>query len=198
MSTSTEPQGKVLQDRSKGLMTDTVIKRMDDHLSCPQNKTLEAVNTCSLTEADIPQLRKQWIDTCRDIMQGVPPRLPPYRVIVHRIPLIDEAKRYKYRLPCCPDALKPQLMDKIKRYTEAGWWERVHTDQAAPMLCIPKKNRKLRTPIDLRQRNENMVKDQIRMDVARALITSKIDFSDTYEQVRVHKDDLMKTAFATG
>src|SRR5215475_8331612 len=35
------------------------------------------------------------------------------------------------------------------------------------------------------------------MDVARALIRSKIDFSDVYEQVCVHKDNLMKTAFAT-
>src|SRR5215475_9370950 len=73
------------------------------------------------------------------------------------------------------------------------------------MLCIPKKDGKLRTPIDLYQRNENTVKDvtplpdqdQIRMDVARALIRSKIDFSDAYEQVCIHKDDLMKTAFAT-
>lgn len=159
----------------------------------------------SLTEADLPRLREKWKTSCKDIMQGAPPRLPPFRVITHRIPLIDDKKRYKYRLPKCPDALKPQLMEKIKRYTAAGWWERVHTDQAAPMLCIPKKTGKLRTPIDLRQRNENTVKDvtplpdqdQIRMDVARAKIRSKIDFSDAYEQVRVHKDDLMKTAFAT-
>ena len=41
----------------------------------------------------------------------------------------------------------------------AGWWEMKSTPQAAPMLCIPKKNGKLRTIVDCRQRNDNTVKD---------------------------------------
>ncbi len=31
--------------------------------------------------------------------------------------------------------------------------------QAVPLMCIPKKDEHLRTVIDARQRNENMVKD---------------------------------------
>ena len=161
--------------------------------------------TRKLTEVDIPRLRAQWVASCDDIMHGVPEELPPVRGVNHHINLIDEGKRYNYHLPRCPDSLKVQLMEKIERYTRAGWWESVQTEQAAPMLCIPKKDGRLRTAIDCRKRNTNTVKDvtpfpdqdQIRLDVARAKVRSKIDFSDAYEQVRVHPADVPKTAFAS-
>ena len=44
--------------------------------------------------------------------------------------------------------MKPLLMEKIERYTNAGWWEMKNVHQAAPMLCILKKSGKLRTVID--------------------------------------------------
>jgi len=77
--------------------------------------------------------------------------------------------------------------------------------QVAPILCIPKKMGKLRTMIDCRKRNDNMVKDvtpfpdqdQIRMDITRARYRSKIDLSNMYEQVHVEPEDIKKTAFST-
>ena len=113
--------------------------------------------------------------------------------------------QYKYHLPKCPDAMKPQLLEKIERYTAAGWWQQVNTSQAAPLLCIAKKSGKLRTVVDTRKRNDNTRKDvtpfpdqdQIRMDVARAKYRSKIDLSDAYEQIRIAVEDMWKTAFST-
>ncbi|KAJ7230577.1 hypothetical protein GGX14DRAFT_384501 [Mycena pura] len=145
--------------------------------------------TTTLSEADIPRLRDQWMAISEDIMSGPPAQLPPLRAVNHRIPLIDDSLIYNYHLPRCADALKPQLLDKIAKYVKAGWWEPVQTDQAAPMLCIPKKTGKLRTALDARKRNANTQKDVtpfpdqdlIRMDCARAKYRSKIDLSDTYE-----------------
>jgi len=122
----------------------------------------------------------------------------------HHIPLIDENKWYHYHLLWCPDSMKVQLMEKITCYMRAGWWESVQTDQAAPMLCIPKKSGLLRTTIDVRKQNDNTVKDvmpfpdqdQICLDVARAKIRSKIDFSDMYKQIRTVPEDIHKSAFA--
>ena len=76
--------------------------------------------------------------------------------------------------------------------------------QAAPMLCILKKSRKLWTVIDCHKRNDNTVKDvtlfpdqdQIRMDIARAKYRSKIDLSNAYEQVQIEPEDVWKMAFA--
>jgi len=123
----------------------------------------------------------------------------------HKISLIDENKRYNYHLPRCPDSLKPELVEKIQRYKNAGWWEETNVSQAAPMLCVPKKSGKLRTVIDGHKRNDNTEKDvtpfpnqeQIRMDVAKGKYQSKIDMSDAYEQIRVEPSDVWKTAFAT-
>ena len=97
---------------------------------------------------DLQQLRDQWFEKFADILNGVPSELPPLREINHWIPLIDEGKRYHYHLPCCPDAMKPQLMEKLRQYMDAGWWISKAVPQAAPLLCIPKKMGKLRTVVD--------------------------------------------------
>ena len=69
--------------------------------------------TKPLTEGDIPQLREQWFQKYSDVLGGAPPELPPLQEVNHRIPLIDEGKRYTYHLPRCPDSLREQLLDKI-------------------------------------------------------------------------------------
>jgi hypothetical protein len=150
--------------------------------------TKEVKQMGTLTEDDIPELRAKWLWSCQDIMNGVPEELPPMRGVNHHILLIDKNKRYHYHLPWCPDSMKVQLMEKITRYTWAGWWELVQTDQAAPMLCILKKSGLLHTAIDACKRNDNTIKDvtlcpdqdQIHLDIARAKIWSKINFSDMY------------------
>jgi hypothetical protein len=96
-------------------------------------------------------------------------------------------------------------MEKIQRYTAAGWWQETPVTQASPLLCIRKKNGKLRTVVDCRERNSNTVKDltpfpdqdMIRSDLAKAKYRSKIDLSDAYEQVRIEPEDVPKTAFST-
>ena len=96
-------------------------------------------------------------------------------------------------------------MEKIDRYLAAGWWEEKNVPQASPLLCIPKKDGRLRTVVDCRERNLNTIKDltpfpdqdMIRGDVARAPFRSKLDMSDAYEQVRVDPNDVKNTAFST-
>ena len=77
--------------------------------------------------------------------------------------------------------------------------------QAAPLLCINKKDSKLCTIIDAHQWNENTIKDVmplsnqdiIHEDVARGHIRSKVDLSDAYKQVCIWAEDIWRTAFAT-
>ena len=161
--------------------------------------------TRSEDENQFQTIRQQLLHEYQDLFQPVPPGLPPLREVNHTIPLIDDNKRYSYHLPRCPEALRTQLSDKIQRYLEAGWWEARPVPQATPMLCIRKKDGRLRTVVDLRQRNDNTVRDvtpfpdqeQIRSDVARARYRSKLDMSDAYEQTRIVDEDVHKTAFAT-
>ena len=77
--------------------------------------------------------------------------------------------------------------------------------QAVPTLCILKKNGKLHTVFDLREQNDNMVKDVtpfpdqdiIHNDMARAAYQSKLNMSKAYEQIRIVLEHVHKTAFAT-
>ena len=73
------------------------------------------------------------------------------------------------------------------------------------MLCVLKKNGKLRTVFDLCQQNDSMEKDvspfpdqdTICHDIACAPFRSKLDMSEAYEQIRMRPEDVPKTAFAT-
>ncbi|CAD6915187.1 unnamed protein product [Tilletia controversa] len=67
------------------------------------------------------------------------------------------------------------------------------------------KDNRIRTVVDARQRNDNIVKDVtpfpdqdvIRRDVARAKYRSKVDQADFFEQIRIIPEDVGKTAFST-
>jgi hypothetical protein len=96
-------------------------------------------------------------------------------------------------------------MEKIDCYLVAGWWEEKNVPQASPLLCIPKKNGRLHTVVDCRERNLNTVKDltpfpdqdMIWNDIAQAPYHTKLNMSDAYEQVRVEPGDVKNSAFST-
>ncbi|KAF8233778.1 hypothetical protein L208DRAFT_1225614, partial [Tricholoma matsutake] len=101
-----------------------------------------------LSKKDLPCLREEWKQSCQDILNGVPDKLPPLRDINHHIPLVHEKKKYNYYHPKCPDSMRKPLTEKIARYCKAGWWRPARVEQAAPMLVVPKKTGKLCTVIN--------------------------------------------------
>ena len=156
------------------------------------------------THSDIPQLHEEITEKYSDLLGPLPLKLPPFCEVSHEIPLIDESKQLKHRLPKCPEAFHSKLTQKIKRYTTTGWWVPA-AKQATPMLCIPKKNSTLRTVFDLQQQNENTWKDvmpfpdqdAICHDIARAKFRSKLDMTEAYEQTHIRPEDVKKTTFST-
>ncbi|KAG6858434.1 hypothetical protein C0995_016640 [Termitomyces sp. Mi166 len=101
-----------------------------------------------LSEDDFPRLHQAWQQEFADIINRTKEELPPWREVNHEINLIDESRQYKYHLPRCPRALQEQLHEKTNRYLNAKWWEPQAAMQAAPLLCIPKKDGTLRTALD--------------------------------------------------
>ena len=182
---------------------------MEDRCNAAMVKTATTVNTDpsvdSLTSVERERLKATWFKKYEDIFQEQPAQLPPNWQIQHHIPLIDTNKQYEYYLPKCADKLCVKLLEKIWRYTEVGWWILAAVHQAAPMLCIPKKNGTLHTTIDLQKQNNNTYKDvtpfpdqdNIRNNVTKAKYRSKIDLTNAYEQILIADEDLAKTAFVT-
>ena len=70
---------------------------------------------------DIPQLHKEIAELFSNLLGPLPLELPPLREVLHEIPLIDESKQVKHRLPKYPVAFWPKLARKIEQYTTAGW-----------------------------------------------------------------------------
>ena len=99
--------------------------------------------------SDIPQLREEIAKHYSNLLGPLPLKLPPFHEVSHEIPLIDESKQLKYRLPKCPEVFCSEPARKIKQYTTTGWWVPAAAKQATPMLCRPKKNSTLRTVFDL-------------------------------------------------
>jgi hypothetical protein len=160
-----------------------------------------------LTRNDIPRIRAQLKAEIKDLTGEQPLELPPFREVNHRIPLIDYLHKITKRLPKCPDKYRTQLIDKLNRYAASGIWLSQPVEQASTLMCVPKNPKNtdlLRTVVDLREKNDNTVKDltpfpdqdMIRSDVAKAPYRSKIDLRDFYEQIRVEPDDVSHNAFS--
>ena len=55
------------------------------------------------THSDIPQLCKEIAEKYSDLLGPLPLKLPLICEVSHEIPLIDESKQLKHRLPKCPE-----------------------------------------------------------------------------------------------
>jgi hypothetical protein len=138
-------------------------------------------------------------------MAPAPEILPPFQEVNHRIDFIDPHKKYHERRASCPQSLEQQLREKTLCYERAGWWVCQPAIMACPLLCLPKKDSSLRTVIDARNRNANMILDitpmpdmrSIMDSLARNSYRSTIDMTDAYEKIRVEPDCIPRTTFAT-
>ena len=61
------------------------------------------------THSDIPQLCEEIAERYSDLLGPLPLKLPPFHEVSHEIPLIDESKQLKHRLPKCPEAFCSEL-----------------------------------------------------------------------------------------
>ncbi|KAJ3500276.1 hypothetical protein NMY22_g19310 [Coprinellus aureogranulatus] len=160
---------------------------------------------------NIAEVRQHLVEYARPLCKNASETpLPPLREMNHRIPLIDPTKRYSWRASKCPEPLLPLWNEKRNDYIKTGRWEPSTSFNASPLLCLKKAGKpgeplRLRTVVDLRERNANTHKlaaplpdmDGILRRLARARYRSIIDGQDAYEQIRVEPEDVPKTAMNT-
>ena len=135
----------------------------------------------------------------------LPTGLPPQRSLDHRIDLVPGAEP-PHRAPYCMslkglDALKKELQE----LTDKGYIQPSVSPFGAPVLFVPKKDGGLRLCVDYRALNKVTVHnryplpriDELLDRLRGAKIFTKIDLRSGYYQIRVHPDDVHKTAFRT-
>ena len=71
-------------------------------------------NLTEYTHSDTPQLCEEIAEKYSNLLGPLPLKLPPFCEVSHEIPLIDESKQLKHRLPKCPEVFCSELAQKIK------------------------------------------------------------------------------------
>ena len=112
-----------------------------------------------MSHPEFEKLREWWREKFETVMAPAPLEMPPLREVNHQILLKDPEKKFRENTPRCPAAMQEALAIKIDRYMKAGWWFPATSEQACPLLCIQKTDGSLRTVIDVRNRNSNMILD---------------------------------------
>ena len=146
------------------------------------------------------------LEEYRDVFpDDLPAGLPPERAIDHRIELMpgsSPTSRPTYRMSMTElDELKKQLQELV----DHGFVQPSKSPYGAPVLFVKKKDGSTRMCVDYRALNKITVKNKYplpRVDelfdrLLGARYFSKIDLRSGYHQVRIHPDDVPKTAFRT-
>ncbi|GJZ16827.1 reverse transcriptase domain-containing protein [Tanacetum coccineum] len=131
--------------------------------------------------------------------------LPSQRQVEFRIDLVPgmtPVGKSPYRL--APSEMQ-ELSTQLQELQDKGFIRPSHSSWGAPVLFVKKKDGALRMCIDYRELNKLTIKNRYplsRIDdlfdqLQGARYFSKIDLRSGYHQLRVHEDDIPKTAFQT-
>ncbi|GJT94334.1 putative reverse transcriptase domain-containing protein [Tanacetum coccineum] len=151
-----------------------------------------------LMSAKAKEKKQEEIVVVRDFPEVFPDNLsglPPVREIEFRIELIPEA------MPVAksPNRLAPseleELSGQLKKLQDKGFIRPRSSPWGAPVLFVKKKDESFKMCIDYRELNKlnKMCIDQLQG----SQYFSKIYLRFGYHQLRVHEDDIPKTAFRT-
>jgi len=149
---------------------------------------------------------QELVDKYQDVFPAELPKvLPPSRNVDHRIELVpgsNPPSRPTYQLSLAEmDELKKQLDDLLRH----GFIRPSKSPYGAPVLFVKKKEGDLRMCVDYRALNKQTIKntyplpriDELLDRLHGAKVFSKIDLRSGYHQIKIHEDDVHKTAFRT-
>ncbi|GJS20471.1 putative reverse transcriptase domain-containing protein [Tanacetum coccineum] len=133
------------------------------------------------------------------------PGLPPTRQVefqIHLIPGAAPVARAPYQL--APSEMK-ELLDQLQELSDKGFIRPSSSPWGDSILFVKKKDGSFRMCIDYRELNKLTVKnhyplpriDDLFDQLQGSSVYSKMDLRSGYHQLRVRKEDILKTAFRT-
>ncbi|GJS36691.1 putative nucleotidyltransferase, ribonuclease H [Tanacetum coccineum] len=165
-------------------------------------------NMRQLISAKAKEKKQEEIMVVRDFLEVFPndlSGLPPVREIEFQIELVLGAMpvtESPYRLT--PSELE-ELSGQLRELRDKGFIPPSSSPWGAPVLFVKKKDGSFRMCIDYRELNKLTIKNRyplLRIDdlfdqLQGSQYFSKIDLRSGYHQLRVHEDNISKTAFRT-
>ncbi|GKC89601.1 putative reverse transcriptase domain-containing protein, partial [Tanacetum coccineum] len=152
--------------------------------------------------------RLEDVPIVRDFLEVFPediPGIPPARQVEFQIDLVPGAApvaRAPYRLALSE---MKKLAEQLQELSDKGFIRPSSLPWGAPILFVKKKDGSFHMCIDYRELNKLTVKNRYPLpriddlfDQLQGLsVYSKIDLRSGYHQLRVHKEDILKTMFRT-
>jgi len=150
------------------------------------------------------ELLPELLDAYADIF-AEPHGLPPLRRQDHRIHLLPATAPVAVRLYQYPQLLKDELERQCDNMMQQGIIQESTSPFSSPVLLVEKRDLTWRFCVDYRALNDKTVKDKFLIPVVDELLDelkgaryfTKLDLRSGYHQVRMHPDDIEKTAFRT-
>jgi len=159
------------------------------------------IHALSTTE---PPLLESLLNSFQDVFDP-PTGLPPARDCDHRIHLLPQSAPVAVRPYRYPQLQKDELETQCSTMLQQGIIRPSTSPFSAPVLLVKKQDNTWRFCVDYRALNDITVKDKFPIPIVEELLDelhgakffSKLDLRAGYHQVRVHPNDVEKTAFRT-
>ncbi|PNY16937.1 retrotransposon-related protein [Trifolium pratense] len=156
------------------------------------------------SKAEIPKELSSILEDFKEVFSNSI-QLPPERSQVHQIKLYHDHGDINVRPYRYPHHQKGEIERQVAELLKAGVVRPSMSSFSSPVILVKKKDNSWRMCVDYRALNKATIPDKYPIPIVEELLDelygstvfSKIDLKSGYHQIRMHENDISKTAFRT-